>query len=146
MTPEEAAVLSAYAEQCAPQQKFNEFTGDAWGDLLADVRFVDAKEAVIAITRRSPWISPAEIIAEVKTMREKRIAEFGPITPPAEVQDGNAAAYREWWKDVQRQIADGDLKPKELDLPERPVKELTQGAFQRIPRRREYTEQETTNG
>ena len=134
MTPEEAAKLSAYAEQCAPQQKFNEYTGDAWGDLLADVRFVDAKEAVIAITRRSPWISPAEIIAEVKTMR-KRIAEFGPITPPAEVQDGNAAAYREWWKDVQRQIADGDLKPKELDLPERPMKQL-EGVFRGLGKAR----------
>ena len=143
MTPTEAAMLCAYAEQCCPQQKFNEYTGDAWGDLLADIRYVDAKEAVIAITRRSPWISPAEIIAEVKKMRAKRIDEFGPITPPADLDPDDTTAYREWWKDVQRQIADGDLKPKELDKPDpagqEAVLQLTQGAFQRIPRRQQGT-------
>ena len=128
MTPEEAAVLSAYAEQCAPQQKFNEFTGDAWGDMLADIRFVDAKEAVIAITRRSPWVSPAEIIAEVKRIRAKRIAEFGPIpAPPAEELDpDNWRAFIEWQTATTKAIADGDLKPAdlELDLPQRDMRQI----------------------
>lgn len=135
MSPEEAVALCRFTAACCPAQKFDEFTPDAWGLLLADVRFVDAKEAIVAIARKSPWCAPAEIIAEVKKMRAKRIDEFGPITPPADLDPDDTTAYREWWKDVQRQIADGDLKPKELDLPERPVKALTQGAFQRIPRR-----------
>ena len=135
MTPQEAVALCRFTAACCPAQKFDEYTPDAWGLLLEHVRFVDAKEAVVAIARKSPWCAPAEIIAEVKKMRAKRIDEFGPITPPADLDPDDTTAYREWWKDVQRQIADGDLKPKELDLPERPMKQL-EGAFQRIPRTR----------
>jgi hypothetical protein len=142
MNPTEAALLCAYAEQCCPQQKFNEYTGDAWGDLLADIRYIDAKEAIVAITRRSPWVSPAEIIGEVKKIRRKRIDEYGPITPPADLDPDDTAAYREWWAGVQKAIADGEMRPKELDLPKRDVKALTRGAFRRVPAGR-YTEQET---
>ena len=133
MTPTEAALLCAYAEQCCPQQKFNEYTGDAWGDLLAEIRYTDAKEAVIAITRRSPWISPAEIIAEVRKMRAKRIDEYGPVTPPADLDPDDTVAYVAWWRDVQRQIADGDMKPKVLELPKRDMTQI-ENTFRRPPR------------
>ena len=143
MTPQEAVALCRFTAACCPAQKFDEYTPDAWGLLLEHVRFVDAKEAVVAIARKSPWCAPAEIIAEVKKMRAKRIDEFGPITPPADLDPDDTTAYREWWKDVQRQIADGDLKPKELDkldpAGQEAVLQLTQGAFQRIPRRQQGT-------
>lgn len=132
MTPMEAVALCRFTAACCPSQKFDELTPDAWGLLLEDIRFVDAKDAVTTVARKQPWVSPAEIIAEVKRMRRKRIDEFGPITPPADLDPDDVGAYREWWANVQKAIADGDLKPQELDLPERDVKALTRGAFKRV--------------
>ena len=134
MNHQEAVTLCRLVKGACPQQAFDQYTPDMWAEILADIRFVDAREAVVRIVTRSPWCSPSDIIAAVREMRAKRIDEFGPITPPADLDPDDTTAYREWWKDVQRQIADGDLKPKELDLPERPMKQL-EGAFQRIPRR-----------
>lgn len=133
MTPAEAAVLSAYAEQCCPQQKFNEFTGDAWGDLMPDIRFVDAKEAVKNIARRSPWVSPAEIIAEVKRVRSERIARHGDITPPSDLDPDNYEAYRAWLHAARQSIGDGNPPPEVPELPRRDMKQI-EGAFQRVPR------------
>ena len=124
MNRAEAVTLCRLVKGACPQQAFDSYTPDMWAKILADIRFVDAEEAIVRIVARSPWCAPAEIIAEVKKMRAKRIDEFGPITPPADLDPDDTTAYREWWKDVQRQIADGDLKPKELDLPERPMKQL----------------------
>jgi hypothetical protein len=143
--PDEAVALCRFTAACCPSQKFDEYTPDAWGLLLEDVRFVDAKEAVAVVARKQPFVSPSEIRAEVKKIRAKRIAEFGPIPPPPaeELDPDNWKAFIEWQKATETAIADGDLKPGdlELDLPERPVKALTRGAFQRIPR----AGQETTH-
>jgi len=139
MTPQEAVVLCRFTAACCPAQKFDEYTPDAWGLILSDIRLVDAKDAVVEIKKRSPWVDPSEIITEVKRIRGKRIAEFGAIPPPPaeELDPDNWRAFIEWQTATEKAIADGDLKPKELDLPERPVKALTQGAFQRIPRGRQ---------
>ena len=124
MTPLEAVDLCRFTSACCPAQKFDEYTPDAWGLILADIRFVDAKEAVVEIKKGSTWVDPSDIIAEVRKMRAKRIDEFGPITPPADLDPDDTAAYLVWWRDVQRQIADGDLKPKELELPKRDMGQI----------------------
>lgn len=128
MTPEEAVTLCGMTAAACPSQKFNDYTPDVWGEILQDIRFVDAKEAMYAIKRRQPWVDPSEIIAEVKRMRRKRIDEYGPIVPPSSLDPDDTAAYREWWVETQRSIADGDLKPAgELEgLRERPMKQITQ--------------------
>ena len=126
MKPDEAVALCRFTAACCPSQKFDEYTPDAWGLLLEDIRFVDAKDAVTRMARKQPWVSPAEIIAEVKKMRAKRIAEFGPIPPPpAEVLDpDNWKAFIEWQTATTKAIADGDLKPQELELPKRDMRQL----------------------
>jgi hypothetical protein len=128
MTPQEAVALCRFTAACCPSQKFDEYTADAWGLLLEDVRFVDAKEAVAAVARKQPFVSPSEIRAEVKKIRAKRIAEFGAIPPPpAEVLDpDNWRAFIEWQAETERRIADGELKPGDLDLelPQRDMKAI----------------------
>jgi len=142
MTPQEAVMLSGYVEQLCPQQRFNEYTGDAWADLMPEIRYVDALEAVKTLGAKQVFIAVAEIIAEVKRIRAKRIAEFGAIPPPPaeELDPDNWRAFIEWQTATEKAIADGDLKPKELDSGRdeagvQKVKAITQGAFQRIPRR-----------
>lgn len=132
MTPQEAVALCRFTAACCPSQKIDGYTPDAWGVLLEDVRFEDAKEAVTRVARKQPFVSPSEIIAEVRKIRRKRIDEFGPITPPADLDPDDTAAYREWWANVQKAIADGELKPQQIELPKRDVKALTRGAFKRV--------------
>lgn len=124
MTPHQAVALCRFTAACCPAQKFDEYTPDAWSLILADIRFEDAKDAVVEIKKRSTWVDPSDIITEVRKIRAKRISEYGPIVPPADLDPDDVAAYRDWWVSTQRAIGDGDLKPLELDLPERDMKQL----------------------
>lgn len=74
MTDEEVIALSKYVAALCPAQRFNEFTPDAWIDVLAPYAAVDARAAVVAVARRQPFVSPAEIIAEITRIRGDRIA------------------------------------------------------------------------
>lgn len=131
MTPEEAVTLCGMTAAACPSQKFNDYTPDVWGEILIDIRFVDAKEAMYAIKRRQPWVDPSEIIAEVKRIRRKRIDEYGPIPPPPDLDPDDWRAFQKWQADATRAIGDGTFEPAgELEgLRERPVRQITQNAF-----------------
>ncbi|MBL1108022.1 hypothetical protein JK361_26115 [Streptomyces sp. 5-8] len=73
MTEEEAVQIAEYVQAACPAQKFGEYTPDVWGEILAPYDVDEARAAVIAIARRQPFISPAEIVTEVKARREERI-------------------------------------------------------------------------
>ena len=123
MTPQEAVALCRFTAACCPSQKFDEYTPDAWGLLLEDVRFVDAKDAVAIVARKQPWVSPAEIIAEVKKIRGKRIDEYGPIIPPAGLDPIETV---EWLKQARQTVGDGDPLPDTRgELKPRDMKQLT---------------------
>lgn len=74
MTPTEAVEIAAYVAALCPAQKFSEFTADTWGDVLAEYDRDEARAAVVAVAKRQPFIAPAEIIAEIRTVRAARIA------------------------------------------------------------------------
>lgn len=123
MTPTEAAKLCAFAGQCFPQQKINEFTPDAWGLILEEIRYSDAQEALVRLARKQPFVSPAEIIAEVKKIRAKRISEHGPIIPPAGLDPIETV---EWLKQATRAVGDGQqLGETRGELKPRDMKQLT---------------------
>ena len=107
MSPAEAVMLCRYAKACCPQQAFDDYTPDAWHDLLGDYPFEDCKQAVKTVTKRQPFVAPAEIRAEVRRIRYKRIEAFGPFDPPAEIE--GVRAYCSWLEAMQRRIADGEL-------------------------------------
>ena len=70
MIKTEAAALCRYLQACCPQQKFDQFTSDAWFDLLADMPYGLAKLAAQRVASRQPFVSPSEIIATAKAMRK----------------------------------------------------------------------------
>lgn len=70
MIKTEAAALCRYLQACCPQQKFDQFTSDAWFDLLADMPFGLAKLAAQRVASRQPFVSPSDIIATAKAMRK----------------------------------------------------------------------------
>lgn len=109
MNREETIKLTRYVKGACPQQAVDEFTPNIWHDLLKDLRLEDCRQAVVAIARRQPFVSPSEIRDEVARIRADRIGPAGPglspIPPPADPDDPKAyiAALRE----QQARIADG---------------------------------------
>lgn len=75
MTPSETVLLTEYIRACCPQQAIGEYTPDAWHDLLGDLSLADCKAAVAAVAKRQPFVAPAEIRAEVRTIREQRLQD-----------------------------------------------------------------------
>jgi hypothetical protein len=128
VTPPEAVLLCRYAKACCPQQAFDEYTSDAWYDLLGDMRFVDCKEGVRLTAQRQPFVSPSEIRNEVKRIRFDRIQEFGPIDPPAFPDSDDASSereYREWMRETYRRIGDGMTREEyEAERPELPKRQM----------------------
>jgi hypothetical protein len=66
MTHEETVILVRYVRACCPQQAMDEFTPDAWHDLLGGLSLRECREAVAVVARRQPFVAPAEVIAEVR--------------------------------------------------------------------------------
>jgi hypothetical protein len=102
---DEAIALCRYVKACCPQQAIDEYTPDAWADHLADVPYADAKEACRQITARQPFVTIAEVLGIVKSIRSKRIAEAGDLTPPRGLTDEEERA---WLGEARRRIADGE--------------------------------------
>ncbi|WEH40763.1 hypothetical protein [Streptomyces sp. AM 2-1-1] len=110
MTEDEAVQVAEYVAAACPAQKFGEYTPDVWGEILAPYTVEDAHAAVIAVARRQPWISPAEIVTEIKARREERI-ELAHVLydgNPAETGAQSAASRRA----LVRAAADGHLPPR----------------------------------
>jgi hypothetical protein len=104
VTEEETLVLTRYVKACCPQQAFDRYTPDAWHGLLDDLEFADCEAAVKAVAKRQPFVSPAEIRAEVRRIREDRLAR----TPlPAPACPDYPGRYREIIRANVQQIADG---------------------------------------
>lgn len=134
MTNAEAVLLCRYTKACCPQQQFDQFTPDAWFELLNDFRFEDCKLAVTQLAKRQPFVAPAEIRDEVHRIRTKRI-DLGPtLTPPPDL---DPVATNEWLREARRRVADGehiDTDAAYGDLKDRNLGEL-KALMPRVPRR-----------
>ncbi|MCM2394431.1 hypothetical protein [Streptomyces albipurpureus] len=110
MTEEEAVQIAEYVAAACPAQRFNEFTPDVWGEILKPYAVAEARTAVIAVARRQRWISPAEIVDEIKARREERI-ELAHVVydgDPSETGAQSAVSRRA----LVRAAADGQLPPR----------------------------------
>lgn len=127
MSHAEAVLLCRYAKAACPQQQFDEFTPDAWSDLLSDLRFDDCKAALRAIVQRQPFVAPAEIREEVKRVRNQRIGLYGPIPEPTHLDrdsDTFDHDYIDYMRTTMRAIADGELAVGDLPEPLQAVAEF----------------------
>jgi hypothetical protein len=85
VTHEETVLLTRYIKACCPQQAMDEFTADAWHDLLADLGLEECRAAVVTVAKRQPFVAASEIRAEVKrarsiqTDRARTEAAIGPV-------------------------------------------------------------------
>jgi hypothetical protein len=107
MNAAEALTLCRFVKAVCPQQVMDEFSPDAWLDLLGDLRFQDAREAVRNLGQQQHFIDPADIRKEVRRIRDRRIAEHPPIDPPDTITTDHE--YRIWLRTTRQAIADGDV-------------------------------------
>lgn len=90
MTPEQVKTIGRMVATICPAQKFNTETPDAWAALLGWVNFDDARAALYVLGQTHQFISPADIIAEVRRIRAERLKGFVPPAPPPETTDDPA--------------------------------------------------------
>lgn len=116
-----------------PAQKFDQFTPDAWLELLGDLRYEDARAAVFALGKAQPFIAPCDIRGEVARLRKQRLDDNPMPEPDPEL---TVPEYLTWLRTTTARIADGDLvtKPLELNASERArVDQLVAGGTRTIP-------------
>ncbi|WP_370421975.1 hypothetical protein AB8O64_27695 [Streptomyces sp. QH1-20] len=90
MTPEETVALTRYVRAICPGQRMDEFTPDAWHDVLAPYDLTDARAAVVALVDGgAAFVAVGEITARVRQMRASRSRHIhGPGQSP-EVPDAD---------------------------------------------------------
>ncbi|WP_108990408.1 zinc finger domain-containing protein [Streptomyces coelicoflavus] len=129
MTPDETVILARYVRALCPQQKFDEYTPDAWHDVLGDLPLDGARAAAATVARRQPFVSPAEIRTAYISQREQAAADIqGPGLPAAipDADPDDVHAYLAAVKEQRTRAADGTEK-------RRPVAELLAGVGRQIP-------------
>lgn len=123
MNPKEAVALTRYVRALCPQQKFDEFTADAWGDVLAPYELDDCRAACVVLARKQPFISPAEIIEAIRGQREGNARDIQGPGLPAAIPDADPDDWRAYIVALRAQrtrAADGEnMRP-------RPVAELVE--------------------
>lgn len=109
MTPAEAAALLTVAA-AFDNRKPDADQARAWSLALNDLRFEDCREAIVEHYRGSrEWMMPVDVRTKVKKLRSDRIAAYGPIQPPADIDPDDWAAIQRYELDTRRAIADGEI-------------------------------------
>lgn len=106
MKPTDAVNLLRAIKAVCPQQHVDKFTPDAWGAVLADLSLADCLAAVHVIARRQPFISASDVVAQVKSVRARRVQDALMPAPPPELAD-SPAAYIAWLRAAETAVADG---------------------------------------
>jgi hypothetical protein len=130
MKPEETVVLARYVRALCPQQRFDEYTPDAWHDVLGDLPLDGARTAAATVARRQPWVSPAEIIAEYEQRRTTAAVDIQGPGLPAEIPDADpddVPAYLAAVREQRHRGAEGQ------PLRRRPVAELVASVRAQLP-------------
>lgn len=132
MTPQETVQLARYVKALCPQQRFDEYTPNAWHDLLGPYHLADARQAVAAVASRQAFVAPSEIITEIRRIRAARIdaANFVYDGDPTESATESLTNRRE----LLRAAGDGQLGDRSTTqaLPTRRPLELEAGPQGRL--------------
>jgi hypothetical protein len=140
VTPMETLALTRYVKACCPQQAIDEYTPDAWHELLKDLNAEECRVAVTAVAKRQPFVAPAEVRAEVRRIREARLARTPLPAPAAELTD-SPGRYRDVLLAHVERIANGfgllrAIGPGPIEgEPPRPWREVRKTLGKAIPRR-----------
>lgn len=115
-------MIVRYVKSLCPQQAIDEFTYDAWHDVIGHLAFDQARNAVLAVVHSQPFVAPSDIIREARrrphpsdrTVAEalaaanRRELDAAPAAPPSAeylaAKDAMLASMRE--RDEAAYLAD----------------------------------------
>jgi hypothetical protein len=120
MNKTDTVLLCRYIKAMCPAQTIDEYTPDAWADILDDITLEEAKAAIYDGVRDRKWrfIDATDVVAGVRENRRGRlddyVRKFGPVLPPRELGDKPGEEH-EWLVNARRLILDGKVThPSEL--------------------------------
>ncbi|WP_393075144.1 hypothetical protein [Streptomyces sp. LN704] len=119
MNSQEAAVLCRYVRALCPQQKFDEYTPDAWHDILRNYLLDEARPAAATLASRQAFVAPGEIATEIRRNRADRMARHTDPTPAANPDDPQA--YRDELAATRYAVATGQQQPATHELTAGPM-------------------------
>jgi hypothetical protein len=119
----EAVRLLRKIKAYRPHQEMDEFTAEAWAEILEDVDYVDANEAVKQLGSEIPYIGTDDVAKRVRHIRTRRVTDGEADLIPG--PDFTVPQYLAWLRDSRRRLADGEtaaeingpqpeLKPRNL--------------------------------
>lgn len=117
ISAETAGLVALVASMC-PSMHLEETTAKNWYALLADLDAVDAHAAVIRLGRRQRHIAAADIRAEVRAIREERLARDPLPLPDADPDDPHR--YRAELLAIVTAIASGQRVKRTPTVPPPP--------------------------
>lgn len=113
MNATETARICDAISQIKPAQRLDTETPAFWAVILSDIRYEDARQAVLNLGGRQQFIDPSDIIAEVKRLRDDRVDRTEMPVPNANPDD--PAAYAAEYRALRLAIADGTLTGDRLE-------------------------------
>ncbi|MFI9204018.1 hypothetical protein [Streptomyces sp. NPDC053048] len=130
MNAEETVALTRYVRAICPGQRIDEYTPDAWHDVLAPYELADARAAVVALVDSGAvFVGVGEITTKIRQTRAHRVRHIhgpgqSPEIPDADPDDVTAylAALR-----AQR------IRAASATTHRRSLNELLTGTGRRIP-------------
>jgi len=93
MRPTDVVIIVAFVAQMQPAQKFNDFTPDAWSEVLADIPadLDTARAAVVRLAKRQNWFTPGEIRSEIRAaLPPSALAAPAPVRAIMRGDEGHA--------------------------------------------------------
>ncbi|MFI1714944.1 hypothetical protein [Streptomyces litmocidini] len=123
MLPAETAQLVALVAAMCPSMHLEDTTTDAWHLLLADLDVADVRAAVTRLGRERSRIAAADIRAEVRAIREERLARNPLPLPDSDPDDPRR--YRAELLDLVTAIASGQRVERIPAAPGGPPSRLT---------------------
>ena len=89
MTQQEWVILFRYVRAMFPQQKFDEYTPEAWYDVLGEYGGNETRAAIAACAAEKPFVSPAEIVAAIRNRRQDTDRDLQGPGQYAEIPDAD---------------------------------------------------------
>ncbi|RLU79253.1 hypothetical protein CTZ27_37040 [Streptomyces griseocarneus] len=116
MNDKEAVALARYVRALCPQQRFDEFTADAWYDVLAPYSLNEARAAVVRhINAGHAFVAVGEIVTEIRKARNDRLDRHTEAEPPP--GDTGDHTYQAALLAERHAIASGELEPRPVPPP-----------------------------
>lgn len=120
MNSQEVAALVRYVRATCPQQRIDEYTADAWHDVLYPFTLDEARTAIAAhVAAGNAFIAAGEIVTSIRRARSDRMARHTDPTPHADPD--NVAAYQAELRATRTAVATGQMQPAHHELTAGPM-------------------------